>query len=168
MVAAQRRPGQAARAAAELLGSTVTAPAINTHGLRIETGKHAGELYTRLPVSYLRWMVNVRHQCDDVAQAELDRRGTQNPDLDVSGHAVDRLSLDALWLWRADAAKGEGINAWLHRIAKAALHVEPCAPGKHVWGPLVLVFEEGTSWPVLKTVIYKPRAAGIRKSTHHP
>ena len=52
---------------------------INTHGMVIGFGKHKGELYTRVPVSYLFWMVNVEHQDAATAQAEIDRRGS-HPD----------------------------------------------------------------------------------------
>ncbi len=31
---------------------------INTHHLTVGFGKHKGELWTRVPVSYLRWLVN--------------------------------------------------------------------------------------------------------------
>ena len=34
----------------------MTKPALNTHGVRIQTGVHAGQLYTRLPIAYLRHM----------------------------------------------------------------------------------------------------------------
>lgn len=148
----------------------MSAPTVNTHGLRIEVGKHAGEPYTRLPINYLRWMVQVGHSGAIIAQAELDRRGTVNPDLDVSGHAVDRASQAALEIWQATRNGDEGLHAWLCRIATQALKGEPCKPDRYVWGPLVLVFELSTAWPVLKTVMYSPRAAGVPKATDpdHP
>ena len=34
---------------------------INTHGLVCDFGRHKGIPYTRLPVSYLTWMVNRTH-----------------------------------------------------------------------------------------------------------
>lgn len=143
---------------------------MNTHGLTIPCGKFAGELYTRLTVSYLRWMVSSRHQYAATAQAELDRRGTLNPTLDVSGHAVDRASCSyALEIWKATRLPDEGLHSWLHRIAGIALlHVEPRREGVYVWGPLELVFETSLVWPVLKTVVYNPRLAGVPRASTSP
>lgn len=148
----------------------MTAPSINTHHLTIATGKHAGELYTRLPVGYLRWMINVGHSEAPTAQAELDRRGTIMPTLDVSAHAIDRASLQALDIWQATRKPDEGIAAWVHRIASEALHVEPRAPGRYVWGPLELAIETDLAWPIVKTLIYNPRAAGVpsARNPDHP
>ncbi len=146
----------------------MNAPAINTHHLVIPCGKHAGQPYTRLPVSYLRWMVSASHEFAPIAQAELDRRGTVNPSLDVSGHAIDRLSMSpGLELWKTTRKPDEGISAWLNRIAAESLHVEPLSPGRYSWGPLVLCFDLDLAWPVLKTVIYNPRAAGAGHSADH-
>ena len=145
---------------------------LNTHGLRIEVGKHAGVLYTQLPVGYLRYMVNVRHRFQHIARAELERRGmlAELPKIDVTGHAVDRASECALELWQLDRNPGEGLHAWLARIGLAALQGQPCGPGRYVWGPLILAFELANTWPVLKTVIYSPRAAGVPRRDHpeHP
>ena len=63
--------------------------AINTHGQRIEFGKHKGELFTRLPVSYLKWMINENAQQSDIAKAEFERRGDTMPEVELSGHAID-------------------------------------------------------------------------------
>lgn len=146
----------------------MTKPALNTHNVRIETGKHAGELYTRLPVSYLRWMVSVHHGSAALAQAELDRRGTQNPTMDISGHALDRLSVHALHVYQADSTHGEGIHSWLLRVATEAFHGKPIEPGRYAWGPLILCIDETTAWPVVKTVLYRPRANGKRNGKHPP
>jgi len=146
----------------------VTKPALNTHNVRIESGKHAGELYTRLPVSYLRWMVSVHHGSAALAQAELDRRGTQNPTMDISGHAMDRLSVHALHVYQADCTHGEGIHSWLLRVATEAFHGNPIEPGRYAWGPLILCIDETTAWPVVKTVLYRPRANGKRNGKHPP
>ena len=144
---------------------------MNTHGLRIEVGKHAGELYTRLPVNYLRWMVNVRHAGAPIAQAELDRRGTSNPLLDITGHAIDRATQgQCLDVYLATRDRGEGLHAWLLRITEAAMASdhEPAKPGKYVWPPLVLVVETTLAWPVLKTVMYSPKACKLPRTTQDP
>ena len=71
---------------------TATEP-INTHGMVMPIGRHAGTPITRLPVSYLLWMDQSAHSMANVARAELKRRGTTRPTLDVSNHAIDRASL---------------------------------------------------------------------------
>lgn len=52
---------------------------MNTHGLKISFGKHEGELFTRLPIGYLRWMINERTREWEIAQAEFERRGDTMP-----------------------------------------------------------------------------------------
>lgn len=133
---------------------------INTHFLRLDFGRHIGELWTRVPVSYLLWLVSVKHPRADVAQAELERRGSLRPNLDVTGHAIDRASLTLRALWLAEARRGEGIHAWLTRRAEEALEL------KGVNGRLVIVhrgirfvFGRDGSWPVLKTVM--PSKGGL-------
>jgi hypothetical protein len=67
---------------------------IDTHNLIVEFGKHKGERWTRVPISYLKWLVNVGSQYAEIAQAELDRRGTRlTHDINLTGHAIDRASL---------------------------------------------------------------------------
>ena len=82
-------------------------PAINTHGMICDFGRHKGTPYTRIPVSYLLWMVGAGHSRADVAQAELDRRGTTVPELDISGHAIDRASLVCRRTWHQTSEPGE-------------------------------------------------------------
>ena len=131
----------------------MTAP-INTHHLTISTGRHKGERFTRLPVSYLKWMVNVHHHQADIALAELDRRGTTTPKLEVSGHAIDRASLRYRWLWHETALnKEEGLHAWLVRIAEKCLAESDGQTEKIKFNKMKLVFEMDGCWPVLKTVM---------------
>lgn len=66
---------------------------IDPHGKRITFGKHKGELFTRLPVSYLKWMVNEKAQEWEIAKAEFERRGDTMPLVELSGHAIDNASL---------------------------------------------------------------------------
>lgn len=126
---------------------------INTHNLRIETGRHKGELFTRLPVSYLKWMVNAGHDRAEVARAELERRGTVTPDLEISGHAIDRASLNCWDIYRADRQKGEGLHTWLARKAKEAREGEPDLKGRFEIDGMRLAFRADGEWPVLVTVI---------------
>lgn len=128
---------------------------MNTHGIVVDFGKHAGTLYTRVPVSYLKWMVQKGHSKADIARAELDRRGTVTPEIDVSGHAIDSASNRLLGLWTGTKHNGEGLHAWLCRMALAAfksgpLNEENCI----VHNGVKWVFEPG-EWPALKTVMPK-------------
>lgn len=123
-------------------------------------GRHEGERITRVPVAYLKWMVNVKHSYAAHAEAELKRRGTVTPELEVSGHAIDRASLTCLSRWRETRNDGEGLHAWLCRMAAEALQ---CGtphknPGRYAWKGVSFRFELDLCWPVLKTVMpEKPR-----------
>lgn len=125
---------------------------MNTHNLVIDFGKHKGTLYTRLPVSYLRWMVQCGHSQEDVARAELDRRGTVLPIIEISGHAIDRASIRLLKHWKRTAkSNDEGLHAWLCRICvEAVKENEPDENGNVYYDGIKLVFSTG-EWPVLKT-----------------
>jgi hypothetical protein len=37
---------------------------LNTHGYMMKRGRHKDQLITRVPVNYLKWMVNVGHEPD--------------------------------------------------------------------------------------------------------
>lgn len=129
---------------------------INTHGMVCDFGKHKGELYTRLPVNYLIWMVNSNHSRINIAEAELKRRGTVVPNLSISGHAIDRASLNCRKVWHETKNENEGLHAWLIRISHEALTDKIIdKSGKYKWNNLKLVFEFEGKWPVLKTVIRK-------------
>lgn len=127
---------------------------IDTHHLICDFGKFKGERYTRIPVSYLKWMVNVGHTYAEIAQAELDRRGTVTPDIEISGHAIDRASLTCLKLWQLTREKDEGIHAWIVRMAQDALYsVGGEVEGKVLYMGMKFVFEMDGVWPVLKTIM---------------
>jgi len=125
---------------------------IDTHDLRLDFGKHRGERVTRLPVSYLRWMVNEGVRTD-IARAELVRRGTTIPAIEISGHAVDTASLRIRRTWHEDRRKSEGLYSWLHRRAVDARdHGERDSEGRYVFLGIRWVFAEGEVYPTLKTV----------------
>lgn len=131
---------------------------INTHNLVCDFGRHAGELYTRIPVSYLTWMVNQNTSRSHIAAAELKRRGTVMPTLEISGHAIDRASLSCRKYWHETRGEQEGLNAWLLRVSKEALEKnEKDGKGRYVWGKIRLAIEDDGVWPVLKTVIYEAK-----------
>ncbi len=126
---------------------------MNTHGLICDFGRHRGTLHTRLPVSSLKWRVNAGHARAEIAAAERARRGTITPDLDGSGHAVDRVALSCLDVWEATRREGEGLHAGLRRVAAEALAEGDADPqGRLRHRGLKFVFERDGAWPVLKTV----------------
>lgn len=126
-----------------------------THGFKLPTGKHAGELITRVPISYLKWMIRERHSLKDHAQAELDRRGVQleRPEIEISGHAIDSASLRLRKIWHDSSESGEGLHSWLLRLAAAALKMGTPRGDKTEYGGVLWVFEKSGEWPVLKTVM---------------
>ncbi len=118
-------------------------------------GRHRGERITRVPVSYLKWMANTPdHSLCQSAKAELDRRGTITPDVDVSGHAIDRASLRCRKLWHQDREKDEGLYSWLCRVTHEAILKEGNWEGTtrcEYKGLVLTITREGT-WPVLKSI----------------
>ena len=133
---------------------------MNTHHLICDFGRHNGAPYTRIPVSYLRWMVNTGRSRADIAKAEIERRGTVTPDLDVSGHAIDRASTCCRRIWHQTAASdSEGLHAWLCRVAAEALVMNVRdGDGCYLRMGMRFVFDESGAWPVLKTVMRKQEA----------
>ncbi len=126
---------------------------MKTENLRVDFGRHDGELYTRVPVQYLKWMVNSNHSKAAIAEAELKRRGTVTPTLDISGHAIDRASLRLLDNWKRTAHKDEGLNAWLIRVSQEALKIGARKGDAILYADLKFVFEMDGRWPVLKTIM---------------
>jgi len=130
---------------------------INTHGLICDFGKHKGTPWTQVPVSYLNWIVNEQdHSRKTIAEAELKRRGTVVPDIDISGHAIDRVSQQCLSIWEETRINDEGLHAWLVRMASEARSLGN-VDAKHsfYYQDMKFVFEEGNVYPVLKTVMRK-------------
>lgn len=129
--------------------------ALNTHGHYMKNGKHQGELITRVPVSYLKWMVQGRHSDAEWAEAELKRRGTHTPKLDVSGHAIDSASLRCRKIWHATRRDGsEGLHAWLCRVAAEAYEAGGRIIGDRVeYEGMLFAFDIDGAYPILKTVM---------------
>lgn len=129
-------------------------PKINTHGVICDFGRHKGEPYTRIPVQYLKWMVGSNHSKADIAEAELERRGTTIPDLDISGHAIDSASLRCRKIWHETSREEEGLHSWLCRVAREALDNDvKNSRGRYVHLGIQFAFEMDGRWPVLKTVM---------------
>lgn len=137
----------------------------NPHGVTLGFGKHKGELITRAPASYLKWMVNTQTPQADVAAAELKRRGHVEPAIEISGHAIDRASLKCRKTWHQTRREGEGIHAWLVRVAQEALaSVSVDKAGRYHHLGMMMVFEQDGRWPVLKTILperHKERPAAV-------
>lgn len=119
------------------------------------SGKHHGERITRVPVSYLKWMIRERHSLADHAQSELDRRGigVERPEIEISGHAIDSASLRVRKVWHEQRGEEEGLHAWLLRTAAEALKSGEPRAEKIAHSGVLLVFENSGEWPVLKTVM---------------
>lgn len=129
---------------------------INTHNLIIDFGKHKGERWTRLPLSYLKWMINeVGGDKGEIAMAELTRRGSQMPrEVELSAHAVDKASLRLRKTWHQTAKDGnEGLYTWLVRVASEALASDSERSEVIIYMGIKFVFIYGEYYPTLKTVI---------------
>ena len=120
--------------------------------MKVDFGKYEGDLWTRVPSSYLLWLKN-NHNHADIAEAELKRRGTVFPTLDLSGHAINRASTKFLDKWKSTRRKDEGLYTWLLRMAVAAIksdHENKSVP--IVFKGIQFVFQWETEWPVLMSV----------------
>jgi hypothetical protein len=98
-------------------------------------------------------MVGTNHTKAAIAEAELKRRGTVTPDLDISGHAIDRASFRVLDKWKRERRDDEGLYSWLVRISQEALKNGIRAHEKIIYSGLKLVFQMDGRWPVLKTIM---------------
>lgn len=129
---------------------------INTHNLIIDFGKHKGERWTRLPISYLKWMINeVGGDKGEIAMAELTRRGSQMPTgLELSAHSVDKASLRLRKIWHQTAKdQNEGLYTWLGRVGSEAMATVGTKDEVIEYMGIKFVFIYGNYYPTLKTVI---------------
>lgn len=128
---------------------------VNTHGLTIDFGKHKGELWTRVPVSYLSWLANHIEENENIliARSELKRRGTTYQSIEISGHAVDRASMSCWKEWRRTKEEKEGLNSWLIRMSNLARTEGELKNGKYHYLGMKFVFEEGAYYPTLKSIM---------------
>lgn len=131
-----------------------------THGVMLSFGKHKGELLTRVPVSYLKWMMNEKDMAENwqsLAKAEFERRGDTMPTVELTGHAIDNASLRVRKTWHRTSHEGEGLYSWLMRITLEALEKgERLENGKIKYLGMKLVIEPGVEFPVLKTIMAGP------------
>ena len=135
---------------------------IDTHHLIIEFGKYKGEHWTRIPISYLRWITNNVPEYIEIAEAELERRGTiLERKVEISAHAIDSASLRHLKKWERRPNKKQGLHAWLHDQAWKAwksMLKDPAQKEKILRGGKIkhngisFAFEPGLQVPTLLTV----------------
>ncbi len=126
---------------------------INPHGKIIDFGKHKGTLFTRLPVSYLRWMINKKTPQVDIAKAEFERRGDTMPKVELSGHAIDNASLRVWKIWHETRGKDEGLYSWLQRMTLEAIaQGAPVGDRIHYKG-MKFCIADGEEFPTLKTIM---------------
>jgi hypothetical protein len=127
---------------------------LNTHGVVLTFGKHAGKLLTRVPISYIRWMCNTDTPQSDLARVEFDRRGDTMPKVELTGHAIDNASLRVLRKWHETSRQDEGLYSWLQRMTLEAIESgERLDSGKIKYQGMKFVVEMGEEYPVLKTIM---------------
>lgn len=131
----------------------------DTHNLFVNFGKYKGERWTRVPVSYLKWLINEIPDtvpAHKIAKAELERRGDTMPrEVNISNHAIDKASLRVRKCWHHDRSRDEGLYSWLVRICTEVLNTLPPSPkpDRIKYKGCVLCFEYGNHFPTLKTVL---------------
>lgn len=150
---------------------------MNTHRAKLKFGKYKGKLFTRVPVGYLTWLfaggvtgpVELHGgeivKAHEAAEAELLRRG-KRVDVEVSGHAIDRISWHGMDAWRSTRKPNEGLFTWAQRMTLEALDSRkaegkglPESEGLRInWNGLIWVVRTDQLVPVLKTVIDKGTA----------
>lgn len=128
---------------------------LNPHGIMLSFGKHSGTLLTRVPVSYLKFMINNRTKQWELAKAEFERRGDTMPTVEISGHALDNASLRVRKIWHETALDAsEGLYSWLCRMVNECIDVgEHLGEGRFKYNGMKLVIEVGAEFPVLKTIM---------------
>jgi len=126
---------------------------INPHGVTMDFGKHKGELITRVPVSYLRWMINEKTPQSEVAKAEFERRGDTMPKVELSGHAIDNASLRVRKIWHETRNKDEGLYSWLQRMTLEAIAQGATIGDRIHYKGMKFCIAEGEEFPTLKTIM---------------
>jgi len=128
---------------------------LNTHEVVMTFGRHKGELLTRVPVSYLRWMINNNTQMVELAKSEFARRGDTMPKVELSGHAIDNASLRVRKIWHETRDDDEGLYSWLQRMTLEAIEKGEInkRTGKTHYCGMQFAIEQGEEYPILKTIM---------------
>lgn len=124
---------------------------------RMPFGKFRGELLTKVPASYLTWMIVQGHALSFKAEEELERRGTPcDLKISITPHSIDRASQRMIHLWLSTQLRDEGLYAWLSRRARAAVETVPMEQRvrsqRVEYDGIVFILEFSTLVPVLKSV----------------
>ena len=124
---------------------------------RIEHGKHRGQLWTRLPLAYVRFLANSSHGTQQaIALAELERRGVDPRNdghgIEVTMHAIDRASQKLLHIWDERRKGDEGLATWLARSSLDALQKGEFRNGRYEFEGVRYVIKEGYLEPVLASI----------------
>ena len=137
------------------------------HGKRIQFGKYAGERWTRIPLGYIKHLANSGFgEPQQFAQLELKRRGyLWTPEVEITGHAIDRASIKLRMNWMATReSPEEGLHTWLARVAGQAYASHGAPELRETEEPydittfyqgMKLIFTVGYHAPVLKTIMPK-------------
>lgn len=119
---------------------------VKTTNATVHFGKWNGQLLTRVPVGYLQWAITQRIDHSqplpdsrpvpvsipfhEAAALELERRGERIHEIEISAHAVDRMSQVGLDVWerhRAPAVPGkahEGVYSFLERCVDSICRLD--------------------------------------------
>lgn len=128
---------------------------LDNEEIKLTFGKHKGELITRVPSSYLRFMINKRTPQEEDAKAEYERRGEMLPDVEISGNAIDKASFRVLSTWQLSRNNNEGFYSWLSRMTLEAIDhgnkVEDTDMYHYMGMKLVIINED--EFPTLKTIM---------------
>jgi len=94
-----------------------------TDDWRLNLKAHKGKLLGDVPADYLVWMLrsNFPAAWHLAVHAALEQRGEVPPEVNVSRHAVERLSTRALEIYTLQRREDEGIFAFAERMVEEAL-----------------------------------------------
>jgi len=128
---------------------------MDTHHLVVDFGRFKDQPWTRVPQSYLKYLVNDNSKHAPIALAELKRRGISlTQEIEVSGHAIDRASQHLIGKWMETRVQDEGLHAWLCRMS-----LDARARGRKLDGEkffhagMKFIFAECELWPVLVSIM---------------
>lgn len=119
----------------------------------MKNGRHEGERITRVPVSYLQLMVNQNHRESHMARAELKRRGTVVPEMEISSHAINRASLRIMHVFGKRDDKKEGLHSWMLREAGVAMILGTKRGDKYSYHGIKWAIVTDGVWPVVLSVM---------------
>lgn len=127
------------------------------HNAKIETGKYRGELWTRLPLAYVKFLANSSQGSQQaIALAELERRGIDpgkdGYGIDVTMHSVDRASQKLLHFWNDRRIGDEGLATWMARTALEAIEKGRYHNGRYEFEGIRYVIKKGYLEPVLASI----------------